>query len=169
MFGIFFISLFSVQSQTELRWIEFSYQRNWHIWSETNLSSSTDRVSIFSSISSVQLYVYYATLCIFFSRVWNFPFAKLVCVGCMRIQPTVFFEKLNLYLNLTARNGDNFSHVCRLVRVCKKDSAEEALLRDLVYCPQQQLVFLLHYVPPTCTVIVLIAWGERPYFVPSTY
>ena len=76
----------------------------------------------------------------------------------MSTQPTdMLFEKLNLDLSLTARNGLWGQLFTRTVRVCKKDSAEEALLRDLMYCPQQQLVFLLHYVPPTCTVIVLIA------------
>ena len=86
-------------------------------------------------MSTTQLFAF------FFSRVWNFPFAKLVCVGCMHTQPTVLFEKLNLDLSLTARNGLWGQLFTPPVRVCKKDSAEEALLRDLMYCPQQQLVF----------------------------
>ena len=79
-FGILFISPFSVQSQTELRWIQSSYQRNWHVWSETKFSSSTVRFLIFSSISLVQIYVYYANLCIF-GQSLKFSICKIILRG----------------------------------------------------------------------------------------
>ena len=57
----------------------------------------------------------------------------------MSTQPTdMLFEKLNLDLSLTARNGLWGQLFTRLVRVCKKDFAEEDVLRDFIYCPQQE-------------------------------
>ena len=78
----------------------------------------------------------------------------------MHTQPTVLFEKLNLDLNLTARNGLWGQLFTRPVRVCKKDSAEEALLRDLIYCPSQ--------VPrPTCWWTFIKSGGEPVYYCPQ--
>ena len=152
VWGISYFTLFCSiwDSQTELRWIEFSCQRNWLLWSETNFSSSTKCVLIFSSNSLVQGYVFFSNLCIFFGRVWNFPFANLFCMGCMRTQPTdILFEKLNLDLSLTARNrlwGQLFTPPPSLQeRFCWGGA-----IQDLIYCLQQQLVFLSNFV--LCTV-----------------
>ena len=89
----------------------------------------------------------------------------------MCTQPTVLFEKLNLDLSLTARNrlwGQLFTPPPSLQeRFCWGGA-----LRDLIYCPQQHLVFLLSftlcrcrnsYVPSTCTVLVL-HWRRETLF-----
>ena len=63
-------------------------------------------------------------------------------------------------------SGDNFSHLCR---VCKKDFAEEARYETWSIAHNSNLFFCqallcvgagLHYVPSTCTVLVLLGSRE---------